>query len=61
MSPIPLYDEDVRDALIAGLENHTAGVVNVRESLDTNDRVITVEMTNGKAYRVDVSIEVYEA
>lgn len=58
---MPLCDEDVRDALIAGLENHTAGVVNVRESLDPDNRVITVEMTNGKAYRVEVSIEVYEA
>lgn len=56
-----LSDEDVRDAMIAGLENHTAGVVNVRESLNDEDRVITVEMTNGKAYRVDVRIEVYEA
>ena len=53
-----LYDEDVRDALIAGLENHTGGVQGVEESADPDNRALIVEMADGAKYHVEVSIEV---
>jgi hypothetical protein len=55
-----LSDEDVRDAMIAGLENHTAGVVNVRESVDPDSRTVEVEMDSGRRFHVDINIEIWE-
>jgi hypothetical protein len=59
------YDiEDIRDitrhAALLGLD-HRQDVVRVTPSPDPESRLVTVEMTSGKAYHVEINIEVTEA